>query len=1207
MSSKQTANTEKPVKKVAFLNITTSLDSSEFSEYTRYFLNVHIGKNKIKALIDTGAERTAIGNIYNEVLKNNNITVIDNKVQYARMANGEINECGGIFQAPISINGITKQTSFVIVPKLKYDLIVGLDTLKKLKMNIFTGRNAYTFDEQENKEFSFDMCSIEVNEAQNEIKPGLSKLSDAQSRQLHTLLDKILPLKPSNKNDKLPATPLLEYEIELKENVKPVKQKCYPVSPKLEKQMHEHVRELERKGIIEKSDSEWSSPVIMVKKRDGAYRMCVDLRTVNELTKRDAYPIPVMEIILAKLRAARFVSQIDLSMAYHQIKLKKKCRNITAFSPFGIGLWQYKRLPMGYSGAGAAFQRLMDAILKEFEPYCYVYLDDIVIITETFAEHLIILEKIVNKLVQANLTINREKSHFCKSSVKYLGFIIDEQGIHIDPEKTEAIKNYPKPKTLRQLRRFLGMGSWYRKFIKDYAKLANPLTALTKKNVRFRWRREHDEAFKEIIKALMSAPVLHIPDPEAPYFLHCDASDTGIGNVLTQKIGKDEKVIAYASRALKPNEKNFSTTERESLAILEGIRKFRPYIEGDTFTVITDHAALKWLFAKKNPTGRLARWIDELMGYDFQVIHRKGTCNVVPDCLSRAFETENEVQIDAFELTKEAGNWYNKTIINVQNSPHRYRDYKIVNGNLYVYRENNAHNNIIQDLNGWKLVVPEHKIKTVLYESHNEPSAGHQGIERTFSRIKTRYYWPGMYRDTRKYVRECHTCQTTKYNQSRKIGLMGTREVTKPNEIIAADLMGSFPRSKNGMEYLLIFEDLFTRYAICQPLRSKSSELIKIAIDKELCARLGTPKKLVTDNGKEFVAENVESFLKESGIEHELTPVYHAQANPTERVNKTIKTMIRAFVSDNHKEWDKYIPQIQFAYNTSVNATTGVTPAFLTYGRELEAPKCWRREIELFQKQMLTPTNTIDNVKPTIKQISTTNCTDNTIAQTNNENYVDLVNAQLENKIMTRSQTKNIQASNVNAKHIKNNDDHDQPNTIIESLTDKNDKNNLVTTIGTNKIKNSVSTWKERIEKMPQVYEHTLKRIHKQQNKQRKHYNKDKQEWQFEIGDLVKHKNKQLSSAADNFTASLANTYIGPCTIIQRLGKNTYKISYKNKVLKSHWHASDLCKYHADETTTPPNPNEEPQGNIDTTPPPTSTELQPQKRKRGRPRKSAST
>lgn len=560
-------------------------------------------------------------------------------------------------------------------------------------------------------------------------------------------------------------------------------------------------------GIIEPSKSEWANPIVMVRKSDGKYRFCIDFRKVNKISKKDAYPLPQMTGILDKLRAARYISTVDLSQAYHQIPLEKSSREVTVFSVPRKGHYQFTRMPYGLTGAPATFQRLLDHVIgPEFEPHAFAYLDDIVVATATFEEHLKWLGCVFQRIRNAGLTINKEKSEFCRTEVRYLGFRVEREGLKVDPAKIQPVVDYPAPTNLRQLRRFIGMSSWYRKFIKDFATVVEPLTRLLKKQERWRWSEEQQSSFEQIRDSLTRTPILTRPDIAKPFCVQTDASSVGLGAVLAQTIDGAERVVAYASRALTDAEKRYSATE--CLAVVWAIRKFRPYLEGYSFTVVTDHHSLRWLHSLRNPTGRLARWALELLEYDYEIIHRKGALHHVPDALSRIPEQMLGETVLTASASQDAGSkepaeemettdqWYIRQLERVKENPSRFPHWRIRDGKLYMSRPRKIISDIVEDTSRWKLVLPREKQSEVLRESHDHPQSGHMGIEKTFQRIAVLYYWPRLFRDVVAYVRRCETCQKVKPSQQAPAGLMGRRNVGQPWEVVAADIMGPFPRSR---------------------------------------------------------------------------------------------------------------------------------------------------------------------------------------------------------------------------------------------------------------------------------------------------------------------------------------------------------------------------------------------------------------------------
>jgi hypothetical protein len=409
------------------------------------------------------------------------------------------------------------------------------------------------------------------------------------------------------------------------------------------------------------------------------------------------------------------------------------------------------------------------------------------------------------------------------------------------------------------------------------------LTSLLKKGRSWEWGDTQKQAFESVKFCLMTPPTLSCPDFELPFILQTDASSVGVGAVLAQKIDDAEHVVAYASRALTDAERKYSTTEQECLAVVWAIKKFRPYLEGYHFTVITDHSSLRWLHNLRNPTGRLARWALELLEYDYVIEHRKGAMHHVPDALSRMYEPEEE--LCAAVLT--ADNWYNNRVADVTRDPRRYSGWRVVDGELY-HRKPHAMAEVIEDMDQWKRVVPSESRRAIIGENHDPPQAGHMGVEKTYRRLATRYHWPRMFRDVARYVKHCDTCQRAKVEQDVPAGLMGRRVIEAPWTVVAADIMGPLPVSKTGHAYLLVMQDLFTKWIECCPLRKATGKKICEAIEELVIFRWGAPRVLLTDNGTEFINRDLRELTGRYGIHHTTVPPYHPQANPVERVNRVL-------------------------------------------------------------------------------------------------------------------------------------------------------------------------------------------------------------------------------------------------------------------------------------------------------------------------------
>ena len=409
--------------------------------------------------------------------------------------------------------------------------------------------------------------------------------------------------------------------------------------------LEDHVAKMVKAGVIQPSDSAWSSPVVMVKKPDGvSYRVCIDYRRLNAVTIKESYPIPNITESVESASGHQLYSVIDSASAYHQIPLSKQSRKYTSFRT-DSGCWEYLRLPMGACNSSFVYQKTACAILKRhlgLGRYCQCFQDDICLYSDSVQEHMTRLEEILVDLQTAGMKVGLKKCHFLRPEVKFLGHIISKSGIRPDPAKVEAMRRFPRPNTARKIRAFLGAVGYYKRFIPQLSRIAIPLTNLTKKNCRFKWTPEHELAFEELKKLMTEAPVLKPPDFSKTFRLHTDASKRAIGAVLNQEHDGQEYPVAYYSRKLRGTELNYGVSEIEALGVVDSVKNFHPYLAGYHFKVITDHTALKYIFKHKNSTNaRLARWALSLSQYDYEIIYKEGATHFVPDALSRNPEDDS--------------------------------------------------------------------------------------------------------------------------------------------------------------------------------------------------------------------------------------------------------------------------------------------------------------------------------------------------------------------------------------------------------------------------------------------------------------------------------------------------------------------------------------------------------------------------------------
>ncbi len=397
------------------------------------------------------------------------------------------------------------------------------------------------------------------------------------------------------------------------------------------------------KGIIRPSVSPWAAPVVLVPKKDGSTRFCVDYRALNSKTPLDGFPMPQIQDILESLYGATIFSTLDLKSGYWQVGMDEDSIQKTAFVTKNAQ-YEFVCLPFGLKNAAATFQRLMNNILRDYiGKFCFVYLDDIVIYSKTVQDHFQHLKQLFAKLEVSGLTLNLKKCSMLQKNITYLGHVVSEEGVHTEASKVKAVQDFPAPKNLKEVQRFLGLASWYHHFISHFSEQAAPLYALKAKNATWDWTVECQNASDDLKYALQRTPVLMPPDFTKDFKVQTDASDIGLGAVLTQDFNGAEHVIAYASRLLHGAEKSYSTAEKECLAVVWAVEKWRQYLEGGNFEVLTDHSALTWVFNHPKPSSRLTRWALRLQGFSFTVKYRKGSCNVVPDALSRGVPVQEVV------------------------------------------------------------------------------------------------------------------------------------------------------------------------------------------------------------------------------------------------------------------------------------------------------------------------------------------------------------------------------------------------------------------------------------------------------------------------------------------------------------------------------------------------------------------------------------
>lgn len=772
-----------------------------------------------------------------------------------------------------------------------------------------------------------------------------------------------------SRNEDIGIVPFIKHEINTGDHP-PIRSKPYRVSINEQRRIQELIDEMVRTNIIRPSRSHWASPIVLVKKKDTTeLRFCVDYRKLNKITQVDPYPIPNMESVLENLSGNQWFSKLDIKAMYWQILMDDKSREKTAFVVH-CGQFEFNVMPFGLVSAPMTAMRVMNEVTRGMEKSTFVFYDDILSFTANFEEHLDVLEQLFCRLEEAKIKLNAKKCDLFLNSVRYLGNVITPDGILPDPQKIKAITAFKTPADVTQARSFIGMCSFFRRYIKGFADIARPIHETTKKNQVFKWTPEAQKAMEQLKLKLTSPPVLVHYDQEGELTIRCDASGFGIGAVLMQRSGSPNKngVVAYASRTLSSTERKYATTHRECLAVVFAVKHWRHYVYGRKFKVVTDHHALCWLMASKDPTGQLMRWSLILQEYDFEISYESGKTHKDADCLSRmpleweASKCEDDSGIPTWpihavtrsrsatqdQLKKEReftpifnieeeqlSDEFCKKIIDKLKDPDlkktekkKLKGYTITDSQLYKHDK--------RDPARLLLVLPKSMVEYVLQETHDKPTGGHFGIFRTVDSIRRRFYWPTLDEDVSKYVRTCDLCQRKKANNQRKEGLMIPMPIPQEIfEIVGMDLMGPLPKSSKGHYFILVITDYLSKFVIIEALKKATSDRIIEILKKQLFYKLGFPRRIITDNGSNLTSLEMRRTLSAFRIEHKTTSFYRPQTNgQTERYNRVLGTQLAIFCQEKHQTWDKFIDALAFAYNTGIHASHLNTPYYLVYGKE---------------------------------------------------------------------------------------------------------------------------------------------------------------------------------------------------------------------------------------------------------------------------------
>ncbi|KRY64642.1 Retrovirus-related Pol polyprotein from transposon [Trichinella pseudospiralis] len=809
----------------------------------------------------------------------------------------------------------------------------------------------------------------------DEMLPPLEEV-DAHSRNaLRSVLWKYRRCIATSDED-MGHTELASHRIDTR-NAAPVKVPPRRLPPAQRPDVQRMVTDMLNRNVIEPANSPWSAPIVIVRKKDGSPRFCVDFRRLNDVTTKDAHPLPRIDDTLEALSGARWFSTLDFSSGYWQIPVEEADRPKTAFStPFG--LYQFRVMPFGLCNAPATFQRLMDVALRGLTwSSCLAYLDDIIVFGRTAREHTDRLERVLQRIAETGLKLKPQKCHLMRKTVRFLGHVLSENGISTDEEKTRAVKEWATPCCPSEVRQFLGLASYYRRFIKNFSMVSAPLNALLRKGSHWKWTAECQTAFDKLKHMLCTAPVLTFPDFNLPFIVDVDASAEGIGAVLSQPSHGNERVVAYASRTLTKAERRYCVTRKELLALVWSIKEFRPYLYGQQFDVRTDHSCLRWLRNFKEPEGQVARWLEQLAEYDFNVLHRPGRAHCNADALSRQrcpqcgisivaaasppVVSMEEVAPSRCSSIADIHTWLQAQSTDTTLSALRnwldanrwprhcptssdpdlrslWRDGKGVfrvdeNGLL---RRRQAGGDHVVD----QLLVPKELRNDVLAAMHNSTFGGHFASRRTLDRLQRRYFWPRMRKAVDAWCQVCRTCAARNEPTRKAKAPLQMPETSCAFQTLAMDFLGPLEATPKGHRYILVVCDYFSKWTEAYPTRSQTATEVADALVNNWFSRFGAPIRLHSDQGRSFESSLISEVCKIFGVEKTRSSPYHPQGNGlVERANRTLlNTLAKLCHESQDRSWDQLLPLATMAYNSAAHETTGQSPFCMLFGKQMSLP-----------------------------------------------------------------------------------------------------------------------------------------------------------------------------------------------------------------------------------------------------------------------------
>jgi hypothetical protein len=754
---------------------------------------------------------------------------------------------------------------------------------------------------------------------------------------------------PTDK-DALPKFNEFTHEIPLKDGTAPKFMPVYACTQEELEALREYIEENLRRGYIRPSRSPAGHPILFVPKKNGKLRICVDYRSLNDITIKDRNSLPRIDESLDQLQGAKIFTKLDIVAAYHNLRIAPKDVWKTAFRT-RYGLFEYLVMPFGLTNAPASFQTFMNHVLKDYiDKICIVYLDDILIYSKNPEEHRDHVNMILRALDKWDLKVELEKTEFEVTQCEFLGAIVTTNGIKMDPKKVEAIQNWPVPQTVKEIQAFLGLCNYYRRFIKQYSHLATALTELTKIETPFDMTPERLKSFRTLKESFLTAPILKLYDPKLPIKVETDASDAALGACLCQLHPDNEwHPVAYLSHKFTSTELRYPIHDKELMAVVQACKQWRVYLQtNETFTVYSDHKNLTFFMTTKELNRRQVRWWETLSEYNMKIAHFKGKDNSGADAISRRPDLMKGIQPDKGAILTREG----KTLTvnkNLNLTTHTLKN-EFTEELKKSYQEHPIAKRILNDdpnrpekfsvqdgiiLFDELFYVPTKKLQQQLIRQHHDTLAhGHLGIDRTQELITKTYFWPQMRQQIEQYIKTCDPCCRNKPNRHLPYGKLQPHDApSAPFQVISYDFIQGLPPSRDSLtntiyDEILVITCKFTKVAIIEPWNSKwSTKELEQVYNRRVFSQYGIQTKHICDRDRLFSSKYWNSIRNQTGTKLNIASKSHAQTDgATERLIQTIEIWLRNFLNMAQNNWNNLLPHAEFTYNTSRHSTTKYTP-----------------------------------------------------------------------------------------------------------------------------------------------------------------------------------------------------------------------------------------------------------------------------------------